>query len=53
MGFRHYNKRTIIRDHDNFASLEQKESKLNSTIVVNSGVHALTDDKIKKSIQSE
>ena len=40
------------RDHGDFQSHDQEESKLNSTIIMSSGAHKLTlDEIIKKSIQ--
>ena len=50
--YKHYNKRITTRDNDNVQFHDQEESRLNSTINVNKGAHALTNDKIvKKFIQ--
>ena len=42
------NKRLTTRDDHNIQSHDQEESKLNSTINANSGVHTLTSDNIIK-----
>ena len=47
--YKYYNKRITTCDNGNVQSHNQEESKLNSTINVNSGAHTLTDDKIIKS----
>ena len=44
--YKYYNKRIITRDIGNVQFHDQKESKLNSTISVNSGANTLTHDKI-------
>ena len=44
--YKYYNKRIITRDIVNVQFHDQKESKLNSTISVNSGANTLTHDKI-------
>ena len=44
---KYYNKR--IATSRKVQSLDQKERKLNSAIILNSGDHALGDDKIVKS----
>ena len=51
---KYYIKQTTTRDNGNVQSHDQEESKLNSSITANSGVHTLTYDKIiKKSTQQE
>ena len=47
--YKYYNKRAIIRDNGIVHSHDQEESKLSSTINVNSGAHTLTHDKTIKS----
>ena len=49
--YKYYNKqitRTITRDSGNVQSHDPEESKLNSTINVNSGAHTFTHGKIIK-----
>ena len=48
---KYYNKR--IATSRKFQSLDQKESKLNSAIIVKSGDHAPGDDKIIKTAFSK
>ena len=43
--YKYYNKETITRDNGDVQSHDQEESKLNSTITVNSGAHTLTHTK--------
>ena len=47
--YKYYNKRITTRDNGNVQFHDQEESKLNSTININSGAHTLTHDKIIKS----
>ena len=47
--YKYYNKRITTRDNGNVQFHDQEESKLNSTININSGGHTLTHDKIIKS----
>ena len=42
--YKYYNKETTTRDNGDVQSHDQEESKLNSTITVNSGAHTLTHD---------
>ena len=52
LSYKYYNKQITTRDNGNLQSHDQEESKLNSTIIANSGALALTYDQIiKKSIQ--
>ena len=44
LGYKYYNKRITTRDNGNSQSHDKEESKLNSTITVNSGAHTLTHD---------
>ena len=46
---KYYNKRIKTRDYGNVKFLDQEESKLNSTINVNSGVRTLIFENIIKS----
>ena len=45
---KHYSKQITTRDNDNVQSHDQGESKLNSSIIANSGAHTIVDEKIKK-----
>ena len=45
---KHYNKWITTQDSGDVQSYDQEESKLNSAIIVNSGAHTFTDDKIIK-----
>ena len=45
--YKYYNKQIATRGNGNVQSHDQEESKLNSTIKANSGVHTLTDKIIK------
>ena len=47
---KYYNERITTRDNGNVQYHDREESKLNSTIIANSGAHTLTDDKIIKSL---
>ena len=51
LSYKYCNKRIISRDNSTVQSHDQEESKVNSTINVNSGVHTLAHDKIKNSIR--
>ena len=52
LSYKYYNKRITTRDNGNVQSHDQEESKLNSTIITNTGAHILTYDQIiKRSIQ--
>ena len=42
--YKYHDKRIITCDNDNVQSHDQEEIKLNSTIIVNSSAHTLTDD---------
>ena len=42
----YYNKRITTHDNGNVQFHDEEESKLNSTVNVNKGVHTLTHDKI-------
>ena len=46
LSYKYYNKRITTPDngksHDNVQSHDKEESKLNSTIIANSGAHTLT-----------
>ena len=44
-----YNRWSTAYDNDNVLPYDQEANKLNSTIVANSGVHRLFDEKIIKS----
>ena len=44
LSYKYYNNRITTRENGNVQSHDQEESKLNSTITVNSGAHALTHD---------
>ena len=44
LGYKEYNKRITTRDTGNIQSYDQKESKLNSTISTNKGLHKLIHD---------
>ena len=44
LSYKDYNKQITARDNNNVQSHDQEESKLNSSINVNSGVHILTHD---------
>ena len=48
----YYIKQITARDNSNVQSHDQEESKLNSTINVNSGAHTLTHDQIIKKVHS-
>ena len=48
--YKYYNKQMTTRDNDNVQSHGKEESKLNSTINVNSNTYTLTHDKIIKSV---
>ena len=50
LSYKYYNKRITTRDSGNVQSHDQEESKLNSTINVNSGAHTLPHVKIIKSL---
>ena len=41
LSYKYYNKRITTRDNGNVQSHDKEESKLNSTITVNSGAHTL------------
>ena len=47
--YKYYNNQITNHGNGNVQSHDQEESKLNSTINVNSGPHALTQDKMIKS----
>ena len=47
--YKFYNEQITTCDNGNVQCHDQEESKLNSTIIKNSGTHAVTDDKIIKS----
>ena len=47
--YKYYNKRILTRDNERIQSLDQEKSKLNSNIMVNSGAHTLTNEKIIES----
>ena len=52
LSYKYYNKQITTRDNGNLQSHDREESKLNSTIIVNSGALALTYDQvIEKSIR--
>ena len=54
LSYKYYIKQTTTRDNGNVQSHDQEDSKLNSSITTNSGVHTLTHDRIiKKSTQQE
>ena len=42
------NKHSTTRDNDNVQSHEEKESKLNSTIITSNGAYSLIGDKIMR-----
>ena len=44
LSYRYYNKRITTCDNGNIQSHDKEESKLNSTITLNSGVQTLTHD---------
>ena len=44
LNYKYYNKRITTLDNGNVQSLDQEESKLNSTINANSGPYTLTHD---------
>ena len=44
LSYKYYNKRITTRDNGKVQSHDKEESKLNSTITVNSGAHTLTHD---------
>ena len=46
LSYKDNNKRITARDNGNVQSHDKEESKLNSTISVNSVAHALTHDQI-------
>ena len=48
LSYKNYNKRITTRDNGNVQSHDKEESKSNSTISANSGVHILTHDQIIK-----
>ena len=51
--YKYYSKQIATRGNGNVQSHDQEESKLNSTIKTNSGVHTLTEDKIIKTLFNE
>ena len=53
LGRKYYNERITTRGNSNVQCHDQKESILNSMVIVNTGFPTLTtdDEKIKKSIQ--
>ena len=52
LSYKYYNKRITTHNNGNVQSHDKDESKLNSTIIANSGAHTLKHDQvIKKSIQ--
>ena len=54
LSYNYCNKRITTRDNGNVQSHDEGESKMNSTIIANSGAHRLTHDQImKESIQYE
>ena len=44
LSYKYYNKRITMHDTNNVQSHDKEESKLNSTITMNSGAHTLTHD---------
>ena len=44
LSYKYYNKRITTRDNGKVQSHDKEESKLNSTIIANSGAHTLTND---------
>ena len=48
LSYKYYNKRITTCDNGNVQSHDQEESKLNSTVIANSGAHTLTYDQIIK-----
>ena len=44
LSYKYYNKRITTRDNGKVQSHDKEESKLNSTITMNSGAHILTHD---------
>ena len=44
LSYKYYNKQVTTYDNGNVRSHDQEESKLNSTIIANSGAHTLTHD---------
>ena len=44
LSYKYYNKRITTRDNGKVQSYDKEESKLNSTITVNSGAHTLAHD---------
>ena len=44
LSYKYYNKLITTHDNGNVQSHDKEESKLNSTITVNSGAHILTHD---------
>ena len=46
----HFNRSTtMVSESNDVQSHDQEDSKLNSSIIANSGVHTLVDDKVIKS----
>ena len=45
LSYKYYNKRITTRDNGKVQSHDKEESKLNSTITLNSGAHTLTMTK--------
>ena len=52
LSYKDYNKQITTRDNGIIQSHDQEESKLNNTIIANSGVHTLTHDQIIKKAHS-
>ena len=44
LSYKYYNKQITTRDNGKVQSYDKEESKLNSTIIANSGAHTLTHD---------
>ena len=44
LSYKYYNERIRTRDNGNVQSHDKEESKLDSTIIANSGAHTLTHD---------
>ena len=44
LSYKYYNKRITTHDNGKVQSHDKEESKLNSTITINSGAHTLTHD---------
>ena len=52
LSYKYYNKQITTRDNGNLQSHDQEESKLNSTIIANSGADTLTYDQIIKKVHT-